>query len=263
MLRCCAFLVLATAVAVAGQTTTKTPARTTGEKKPGAPAVKRPAAAASKNPVAIIHTTAGNLRCELFPDKAPKAVANFIGLAKGTKDWTNPATHAVEHNKPFYDGIIFHRVIPDFMIQGGDPLGNGSGDPGYKFEDELHEDLVFDKPGRLAMANSGPNTNGSQFFITEKPLPALNPCFRDEGCPELRRGKNTGYTIFGQCDAATVVLEKKIARMSRNESDRPYSPVKIKHIDIVGAPASRPPVRKSKTPPDKPATKPGSTAPKP
>jgi len=263
MLRCLAFLMLAVALAAAGQTTTKTPAKGTGGQKAGVPARKRPAASASKNPMAIIHTTAGDMRCELFPDKAPKAVANFIGLAKGNKDWTNPKTKAVEHNKPLYDGVIFHRVIPEFMIQGGDPMADGTGEPGFTFEDELHDDLIFDKPGRLAMANRGPNTNGSQFFITEKPVPALNPCLKDEGCPELRRGKNTGYTIFGQCDARTVELEKKIARMSRNERDKPYSPVKIKHIDILNIKAAKPPARKGKTPAGKPAAKPASTAPKP
>ncbi|HEV3039007.1 MAG TPA: peptidylprolyl isomerase [Candidatus Angelobacter sp.] len=186
----------------------------------------------SKNPVAVIHTTAGDMTCELFPKEAPKTVANFIGLAEGTKDWKD-ARGTVQHNKPLYDGVIFHRVIPGFMIQGGDPTGTGAGDPGFTFEDELHADLVFDRPGRLAMANRGPNTNTSQFFITEREQPALNPCLRDEGCPEVRRGKNTGYTIFGQCDASSVELEKQIARMDRNENDRPYDPVKIRHIDIL------------------------------
>jgi peptidyl-prolyl cis-trans isomerase A (cyclophilin A) len=186
----------------------------------------------SKNPVAVIHTTAGDMTCELFPKEAPKAVANFIGLAQGTKDWKD-ASRTAQHNKPFYDGVIFHRVIPGFMIQGGDPTGTGAGDPGFTFEDELHADLIFDRPGRLAMANRGPNTNTSQFFITEVEQPALNPCLKDEGCPELRRGKNTGYTIFGQCDDASVVLEKKIARMNRDGRDRPYDPVRIQHIDIL------------------------------
>ncbi len=181
----------------------------------------------TKNPVAIIHTTAGDFRCELFPDKAPKAVANFIGLATGDKDWTNPATGKVEHHRPLYNGVIFHRVIPEFMIQGGDPIGTGTGGPGYRFEDELHSDLLFDRPGRLAMANSGPNTNGSQFFITENEQPGLNP----------RHG--AGYTIFGQCDEKAVALVKKIARMPRDARDRPLAPVKIVHIDIVkpGKPA--------------------------
>jgi peptidyl-prolyl cis-trans isomerase A (cyclophilin A) len=175
----------------------------------------------SKNPVAIIHTTAGDLKCELFPDQAPKAVANFIGLATGDKDWTNPSTGKVEHHRPLYDGVIFHRVIPGFMIQGGDPIGTGRGGPGYTFEDELRADLLFDRPGRLAMANAGPNTNGSQFFITELAQPGLNP----------RNG--AGYTIFGQCDAHAVELVTKIARMERDARDRPVHPVTIVHIEIM------------------------------
>ena len=121
-----------------------------------APKAKPPAhksSPAAKSPEAIIHTTAGEMKCQLFPDKAPLAVANFIGLATGKKDWTDPATGQVQHGKPLYNGVIFHRVIPNFMIQGGDPLGTGTGGPGYKFNDELHADLLFDKPGRLAMAN--------------------------------------------------------------------------------------------------------------
>jgi peptidyl-prolyl cis-trans isomerase A (cyclophilin A) len=199
-----------------------------------------PAVAASNSaarPTAIIHTTMGDLKCELFPDKAPKTVANFIGLVTGKKDWINPATGKVEHNRPFFDGVIFHRVIPEFMIQGGDPLGTGTGGPGYKFEDELHSDLLFDRPGRLAMANSGPNTNGSQFFITENAQPGLNPCLDEGGCQRGSRRvpKGTGYTIFGQCDENSVELVKRIARMPRDPGDRPVDPVKIKRIDILAA----------------------------
>ncbi len=171
--------------------------------------------AASGGPAAILDTTAGKMTCTLYPDKAPIGVANFIGLAEGTKDWTSPVTHAKKHGVPLYDGTIFHRVIPNFMIQGGDPAG-GSGDPGYAFKNEVSPDLKFDRPGRLAYANAGPDTNGSQFFITEVPYPSLN-------------GK---YTIFGQCDAATVELVKKIARMGRDANDRPSQPVKINHIAI-------------------------------
>ena len=202
----------------------------------GAAAVWAGSAAAGRL-VAVIHTTAGDLRCELFPDKAPKTVANFVGLATGKKDWTNPRTGKVEHNHPLYDGVIFHRVIPEFMIQGGDPLGSGMGGPGYTFDDELRPDLLFDRPGRLAMANAGPNTNGSQFFITEGPQPGLDPCFDPGGC---RRGirlipKSTGYTIFGQCDDKSVELVKKIARMPRGPNDRPLNPVRITHVEIVGS----------------------------
>jgi peptidyl-prolyl cis-trans isomerase A (cyclophilin A) len=194
--------------------------------------------AAAGNPTAIIHTSAGDLKCELFPKEAPKAVANFIGLATGKKEWKNPATGEDVHGKPLYDGVIFHRTIPDFMIQGGDPSGTGSGDVGFTFEDELHPDLLFDKPGRLAMANRGPNTNSSQFFITETEVPFLNPCLDPNGCMGGRRPPNSGYTIFGQCDDQSVELVKKIARMPctmgpcTSSNSRPADPVKISHIEI-------------------------------
>ncbi len=203
----------------------------------------KPATAAPAEPTAIINTTAGKLSCTLFPDKAPIGVANFIGLANGTKDWTSPVSHAKKHGVPLYDGTIFHRVIPEFMIQGGDPAGNGSGDPGYAFKNETSPDLKFDRPGRLAYANAGPDTNGSQFFITEAPYPSLNG----------------GYTIFGQCDEATVALVKTIARMGRDPNDRPYRPVKIIHITIVKA-GSAPAATHPST--GKPAAKPATTAPK-
>jgi peptidyl-prolyl cis-trans isomerase A (cyclophilin A) len=175
--------------------------------------------AASTEPTAIIHTTAGDLHCTLFPKVAPIGVENFIGLADGSKDWTNPVSRAKKHGVPLYDGTIFHRVIPEFMIQGGDPAGTGGGDPGYKFKNETSPSVKFDRPGRLAYANAGPDTNGSQFFITEVPYPSLDG----------------GYTIFGQCDKAAVELVKKIARMSRDSNDRPVHPVKIEHIEIHGA----------------------------
>jgi len=172
-------------------------------------------ATAPKEPTAIIETTDGNITCTLFPDKAPLTVANFIGLANGTKAWKNPKTGQMMHT-PLYDGTICHRVIPSFMIQCGDPAGNGTGGPGYNFKDEFSPDLTFDQPGRLAMANSGPNTNGSQFFITEVPTPHLN-------------GK---HTIFGQCEDLDVV--KKIARLaSDSRTDRPYNPPTITHIKII------------------------------
>ncbi len=185
--------------------------------------------ASSEQSTAVIDTSAGKLTCKLFPDKAPIGVANFIALAEGTKDWTSPVTHAKKHGVPLYDGTIFHRVIPDFMIQGGDPAGNGTGDPGYAFKNETSPDLKFDRPGRLAYANAGPGTNGSQFFITEVPYASLNG----------------GYTLFGQCDAASVELVKTIARMGRDANDRPYRPVKINHITIVrGATAAKPVAKK-------------------
>src|SRR5215470_12618400 len=131
-------------------------------KPPAKPPVRTPVAgaAAEANPAAIIHTSAGDMHCTLFPKQAPIGVDNFIGLAEGTKDWTNPVSHAKKHGVPLYDGTIFHRVIPDFMIQGGDPAGNGAGDPGYQFKNEIVSSLTFDRPGRLAYANAGPDTNG-------------------------------------------------------------------------------------------------------
>jgi cyclophilin family peptidyl-prolyl cis-trans isomerase len=177
--------------------------------------IKASTSASKERIYARIVTTMGDINCELFPDKAPKTVANFIGLAEGTKEWLLPGTNQWV-KKPLYSGTIFHRVIPDFMIQGGDPLGNGTGGPGYEFEDEFSPDLKFDVPGRLAMANAGPNTNGSQFFITERPTPHLN----------------NRHTIFGQCKEIDVV--KAIARVDRDPSnDRPRTDVVIKEIKII------------------------------
>src|SRR5215471_10363379 len=199
-------MVAATSVISSSQTTT-------GSQPPA----KKPMAAIYAPPTAIIDTTAGKLRCTLFPKQAPIGVTNFIGLARGTKDWTDPQGKKV-HGKPLYDGTIFHRVIPEFMIQGGSPSGQGDGSPGFEFQNETSPDLTFNQPGRLAYANSGPDTNGSQFFITEVPYPSLDG----------------NYTIFGQCDDASVELVKKIARMPRNANDRPDNPVKITKITILG-----------------------------
>ncbi len=180
-----------------------------------------PGATAAPNlpngPTVVMDTSMGRITCQFYQRQAPKAVANFIALAEGTKDWTDPATRTVQHNKPYFDGTTFHRVIPDFMIQGGDPTGTGMGNPGYKFADEFDRNLNFDKPGKLAMANSGPNTNGSQFFITEVPTPFLNQ----------------HYTLFGQCDDASVEVVKTIARVNRNSSDKPLTPVVLKKVTIV------------------------------
>lgn len=183
---------------------------------------KKPVSAAAPEPTAIIDTTMGKFTCTLFPKKAPIGVANFIGLANGTKDWTSPATGRKMHGVSLYNGTIFHRVIPEFMIQGGDPMGTGMGDPGYKFKNETSPDLTFDRPGRLAYANAGPDTNGSQFFITEVPVPSLDG----------------NYTIFGQCDEPSVELVKKIARLPRNANDRPDNPPKINKITILHASAT-------------------------
>jgi peptidyl-prolyl cis-trans isomerase A (cyclophilin A) len=182
----------------------------------------KPATSATSQPTAVIDTTAGKMNCTLFPDKAPIGVANFIGLANGTKEWKNPVSGASKHGVPLYDGTIFHRVIPGFMIQGGDPAGTGSGaDPIKPFKNEVSPELTFDNAGRLAYANAGPNTNTSQFFITEVP-------FTGQQANML----NGHYTIFGQCDDASVALVKQIAAMSRDANDRPYRPIKINHIAI-------------------------------
>jgi peptidyl-prolyl cis-trans isomerase A (cyclophilin A) len=164
--------------------------------------------------IATIATNQGTIHCQLFDDKAPITVANFIGLATGQKPWTDPQTGKTIRNKPFYDGLVFHRVIPRFMIQGGDPLGQGSGGPGYAFDDELAPDLTH-KPGTLAMANAGPGTNGSQFFIDEVEASWLN----------------NHHTIFGQCKELDVI--SKIAAVPRGPGDRPNDPVKITRLTIT------------------------------
>ena len=183
---------------------------------PDAPGTPSPAVVPT-GPTALIDTSMGRLSCKLYQQQAPLAVANFTGLAEGAKDWIDPSTGKKVHGQPFYNGTTFHRVIPDFMIQGGDPRGDGTGDPGFYFTDEFDPNLAFDVPGRLAMANSGPNTNGSQFFITEEPQPQLT-------------GK---HTIFGQCDAHSVLLVGQIARVERNADDKPITPVVIRKITVV------------------------------
>ncbi len=208
------------------QTTTKSSAAKSSASKAGT-TIKKPATStastASKYPRAIFTTTAGQITCELFPDKAPITVDNFIGLATGTKEWTNPSSRAKMRGVPYFNGTVFHRVIPDFMIQGGDPLGNGAGGPGYKFKNE-YSDLQFDKPGRLAMANAGVDTNGSQFFITvtSKHLYQLD-------------GR---YTIFGQCGNLEIANRIANAPKSMNmsgEYSKPLEPVRITKLTIVKA----------------------------
>jgi peptidyl-prolyl cis-trans isomerase A (cyclophilin A) len=164
---------------------------------------------------AVLETSQGNITLELFEKDAPKTVANFVGLAEGTKEWTDPKTKQ-KVKRPLYDGVIFHRVIPGFMVQGGDPLGSGFGGPGYQFGDEFSPNLKFDRPGRLAMANSGPNTNGSQFFITEGPTDWLN----------------NRHTIFGQVIEGQDVV-KKIVSVPRDERDRPKTEVVINKVKII------------------------------
>jgi peptidyl-prolyl cis-trans isomerase A (cyclophilin A) len=240
------FIAALTVWAQSGSSAQTAPAAKTGTAaKPSVatkPVVHRAAAAGT---TAVIETSVGKINCTLFPDKAPIGVANFIGLANGTRDWKNPVSGATKHGVPLYDGTIFHRVIPGFMIQGGDPAGNGSGDPGYKFKNEVSSDLLFDKPGRLAYANSGPGTNGSQFFITEVPTPHLNG----------------NYTIFGQCDDAAVELVKQIAHMARDPSnDKPFRTVKIIHISIA-RPGAAPGASKPATAPTKKPASATSAAP--
>ncbi|MGB6157770.1 MAG: peptidylprolyl isomerase, partial [Acidobacteriaceae bacterium] len=173
----------------------------------------------------LFDTSMGRMTCRLFDKQAPEAVANFVGLAQGTKEWTDPATKQKVSGKPWYDGTTFHRVIPGFMIQGGDPLGTGEGDPGYMFKDEFDPALNFDVAGRLAMANSGPDTNGSQFFITEAPADYLDQ----------------KYTIFGQCDDSSVLVVQSIARVNRDSKDKPIDPVVLKKVTIIPAGQPVPP----------------------
>jgi len=165
---------------------------------------------------AVIETSKGKLTCELFDKQAPVTVANFIGLSTGKRAWLDTKSGKWV-KKPLYEGLIFHRVIPGFMIQGGDPLGTGMGNPGYRFQDEFSPDLTFDKPGLLAMANAGPATNGSQFFITE-------------GLPGYL---NNRHTIFGHCEPLSVITE--IANVPKGPADRPIDNVVIKKIVISHA----------------------------
>ena len=187
------------------------------EPLPDAPQATPAAMIHPNGPTVVMDTSMGRVTCQFFEKQAPKTVANFIALARGTKDWVDPQSQKKMHNKPLYDGTVFHRVIPEFMIQGGDPAGTGAGDPGYQFEDELDPNLNFDVPGRLAMANSGPNTNGSQFFVTEVPTEHLNQ----------------HHTIFGQCDDASLTVVKAIARVERDSNDKPVTPVVLQKVTIV------------------------------
>ena len=165
---------------------------------------------------ATLHTNLGDIRIQLFDDHAPKTVRNFVGLADGSQEWTDPKSGA-KSNDPLYNGVVFHRVIPGFMIQGGDPLGTGTGGPGYKFGDEFHPELSFDRPYLLAMANAGPNTNGSQFFITVAPTTWLN--FK--------------HTIFGEVeDQASRDVVDAIGTTPTAPGDKPLSDVVIESVLI-------------------------------
>ncbi len=174
----------------------------------------------------VMHTSEGDITINLFDDKAPQTVSNFVGLATGEKEWTDPAT-GENCADPFYDGLTFHRIIKDFMIQGGCPLGNGTGGPGYDFDDEIAPDLVFDRPYLLAMANAGlrrgrdgklHGTNGSQFFITTVPTPWLDG----------------HHTIFGEvADDESKAVVDKLESVPTDRSDRPLEPVGIISVDVV------------------------------
>lgn len=205
----------------------ETPATTAPAAAPAAKAKTEPKAEATKSNTndkkrfkkmfALFDTTLGKFKVRLFHAQAPKTVANFAGLAEGTKDWTDPKTKDSRKGKPFYNGLIFHRVIKGFMIQGGDPLGEGFGGPGYQFEDEFHPDLLHSKPGILSMANAGKNTNGSQFFITLGPTPHLN-------------GR---HAVFGEVVEGMDVVEKIGATPTNRANDRPKTPVVINKLTII------------------------------
>jgi peptidyl-prolyl cis-trans isomerase A (cyclophilin A) len=163
---------------------------------------------------ARVDTSEGSFKIRLFDQQAPKTVENFVGLAEGTKEWQDPAS-GERKRAPFYDGVIFHRVINGFMIQGGDRLGQGTGGPGYKFADEFHPSLRHDRAGILSMANSGPNTNGSQFFITLGPTPHLD----------------NRHSVFGEVVEGLEIV-KKIGAVATGRQDRPVKPVVINHVTI-------------------------------
>ncbi len=170
----------------------------------------------------VLHTTLGQIKVKLFADEAPVTVGNFVGLAEGTIPWTDPLSGEEKRGVPFYDGIKFHRVIPDFMVQCGDPKTRaesdswGTGGPGYRFDDEFAPGLAHSKPGMLSMANAGPGTNGSQFFVTEVPTPFLD-------------GK---HAVFGEITEGLDVV-KKMARVPRNSQDRPDTAVVLDRVEII------------------------------
>jgi peptidyl-prolyl cis-trans isomerase A (cyclophilin A) len=213
------------------------------EELPDSPTPQAAALIHPNGPVVVFDTSMGRITCQFYEKQAPKTVANFIGLAEGTIDWTDPDSHKKMHHKRLYDGTIFHRVIPGFMAQGGDPAGTGMGDPGYAFDDEFDPNLNFDRPGLLAMANSGPNTDGSQFFITEQAYDSLDQ----------------HYTLFGQCDDAGVEVVKAITHVERDGQDKPLTPVVLRKVTIVrdGAPIPPPPAdAATASPAAKPVQKP-------
>ena len=243
LLRCFAVLfVFSTVFASAQQSTPPQtpPAQTPPAELPDSPVSQAPAVVEPTGPTVVLDTTMGRITCRFFDKQAPLTVANFIELAQGTKPWTDPTTHKKMKAKPFYDGTTFHRVIPDFMIQGGDPTGTGTGDPGYMFADEFDPNLNFDVPGRMAMANSGPGTNGSQFFITEVPTPPL-----DQKPP-----------IFGQCDQPSMSVVSALARVQRDADDKPVQPVVLNKVTIVKEGQPVPPLPPAPAAPPAPASAP-------
>jgi peptidyl-prolyl cis-trans isomerase A (cyclophilin A) len=170
----------------------------------------------SEETYATFHTSQGDIVVKLFPDHAPKTVRNFVELAEGKREWVDPET-GEKTNRRFYDGLTFHRVISGFMIQGGCPLGTGTGGPGYRFDDEFHPELRFDRPYLFAMANAGPGTNGSQFFITVGPQPHLN----------------NRHTIFGEVeDNDSQAVVDAISNVPTGSMDRPREPVIVSSVDI-------------------------------
>ncbi len=199
------------AIAQQSNPTQTPPAQTPPAELPDSPVSQVPPVVEPTGPTVVLDTSMGRITCRFFDKQAPLTVANFIALAEGTKPWTDPVSKQKMTHKPFYDGTTFHRVIPEFMIQGGDPTGTGTGDPGYMFADEFDPNLNFDVPGRMAMANSGPGTNGSQFFITEVPTHHLDQ----------------KHTIFGQCDQA-----KPLGCLG----DRPRAAERGRQADRAGRP---------------------------
>ena len=170
---------------------------------------------------ATLSTTEGDIRLKLFPDHAPKTVSNFVELAEGSREWTDPRSGS-RTKAPLYDGTVFHRVISGFMIQGGDPLGTGTGGPGYRFNDEFHPELGFTRPYLLAMANAGPGTNGSQFFVTVAPTTWLT----------------NKHTIFGEvADDESRGVVDRIATLPTGAQDRPVNEVVIQKVTIERVPA--------------------------
>jgi len=202
------------------------PATKPAEELPDGPAPQPSALIHPNGPTAVFDTSMGRITCQFYEKQAPITVANFIGLATGTKDWTDPTTQKKMHGKRLYDGTTFHRVIPQFMIQGGDPAGTGMGDLGFTIPDEVDPNLNFDVPGRLAMAKTEyPNSGSSQFFITEQAYDSLSQ----------------KYTVFGQCDDDGIEVVKAIARVERDDRDKPLTPVILRKVTIVKEGAPIPP----------------------